>query len=128
MRKVLLVEDDKKFRVLFKRLLEKRFDLSVIEADDGVKGLELFAKEQPRLIFADIEMPNMNGFEFIEKIRSINQDIPIIVITNHNEKEYVNKILDKRLCDYVLKTEFVIYLGERMSAIMKRNNRILNAK
>lgn len=128
MRKVLLVEDDKKFRLLFRRLLEKRFDLNVIEAEDGVRGLELYQNEKPQMIFVDIEMPNMNGDEFIDKIRNVDSEIPIIVLTNHNEKDFVKSILDKGVCDYVLKTEFVIYLGERVSDIIKRNKRTLLSK
>jgi len=128
MRNVLLVEDDKKFRLLFRRLLEKRFDMNVIEAEDGIKGIEIYIREQPRMIFVDIEMPNMNGFEFVDKIKEINKEVPIIVLTNHNEKDYVKQILEKGVCDYVLKTEFVIYLGERISNIIKRNKGILLSK
>ena len=123
MKRVLLIEDDKSFRLLLKRLLEKKFDSKVYEAEDGASGLISFEKEKPHLVFLDIEMPNMNGLQFLEKIKNRTRPVVIVVMTNHDEKEYVEKIIQLGVEDYLLKTKFVTQLYERIEVLLKKIKR-----
>ncbi len=79
---VLLVEDDLKTREMLRRQLEKE-NLSVIEADNGREALEAISAHNPGLIISDLMMPNMDGFELIDRLRLQKewQSIPTIVLT-----------------------------------------------
>lgn len=79
---VLIVEDDTGMREMLRRRLEKEA-WTVIEAENGRVGLERMAERQPDLILLDLMMPEMDGFEFLDKIRQQDawRSIPVIVIT-----------------------------------------------
>lgn len=121
MRKVLIIEDDYKFRILLRRLLEKKFHLEVFEAEDGAAGLELYKKESPRMIFLDISMPNMNGIECLAKIRELDQTTAVVVMTCMNNKECVQAMIGMGVSDYVVKTDFVMSLSDRLYDIIEKN-------
>lgn len=120
MNKILIVEDDSRFRALLKRLLEKKFHLIVYEAENGIKGLDLYKREAPKVIFLDISMPLMNGIEFLEKLRAFDKEVPVIIMTCLSEKEYVQKMLELGISDYLLKTDFVIHLSDRIGEILRK--------
>jgi len=81
----LYVEDDEITREMASRMLSKYFK-AVNSACDGREGLSKFNAEMPDLIITDLSMPEMSGFEMIEKIRSINPSIPIIVTTAYRSE------------------------------------------
>ena len=82
---VLLVEDDGGTRELLRRELERE-GLEVVEAENGRVGLERVAEIAPRLILLDLIMPEMDGFEFVEKLRQNPawMSIPVVVVTGKN--------------------------------------------
>jgi len=120
MRKALIVDDDDRFRSLIKRLLIKYFHCKVFEATDGEKGLELFLAETPHIVFLDLDMPKVNGFQFLEKVNPLNTSVQIVVLTNTDDKECVQKILSFGIDDYILKTKFVTMLKERLEFSIKK--------
>jgi signal transduction histidine kinase/DNA-binding response OmpR family regulator len=81
-RAILLVEDDGATRELMRRLLEQE-GWDVTEAENGRVGLECVEEESPGLIFLDLMMPEMDGFEFLEALRKRPEwrSIPVIVVT-----------------------------------------------
>lgn len=82
---VLVVEDDPTTRDLLRSSLERE-DFSVIEACDGVAGLEILASIRPAMILLDLMMPKLDGFEFARHVRNHPEwrDIPIVVMTAKN--------------------------------------------
>jgi two-component system response regulator (stage 0 sporulation protein F) len=84
MKKILVVEDEKTIKCLYKeKLIDEGYE--VITAGDSTAGYELFKKENPDLITIDLKMPNMKGMELLDKIRRENKDIPIIIYSAYNE-------------------------------------------
>ena len=79
---ILIVEDDKITREMLKKSLETNH-FKVIEAVNGKEGLEKVQNGKPGLILLDLMMPEMDGFEFAEKLRENKDwlDIPVVVIT-----------------------------------------------
>ena len=126
LKKTLLVEDDNRFRALLKRLLEKKFHMIVFEADNGIKGFELFKREISNLdiIFLDIAMPFMNGIELLEKIREEDKNIPVIVMTCMCDKDSVQRMIELGVTEYILKTEFVTHLSDRIETILSTAVRV----
>ncbi len=81
-KRVLIVEDEPDTRrVLSVRLQAERFD--VLEAEDGLAGVDLAAKEQPDIILMDIMMPRMDGVEAYQALKAdpTTQKIPVIFVT-----------------------------------------------
>jgi len=119
MRKILIVDDDNKLRILLRRLLEKKFRMQVFDAENGIEGIEIYKKESPDLIFLDISMPYMNGIEYLVKLRQEYEDIttPVVVLTNLSNKEAVEKLVKLGITDYVIKADFVIGLSDRINDI-----------
>ncbi len=81
---VLYVEDDNMTRLELSKYLKRRFRV-VHEAENGLKGLELYGKYNPDIVIADIEMPEMSGVLMAEKIMEINRNQPIIITTGYND-------------------------------------------
>jgi len=79
---ILVVEDDSTTREMFRRILEKE-GWEVAEADNGRAALKQLALTPPNLILLDLMLPEMDGFQLVSEIHSLNSDdpIPIIVIT-----------------------------------------------
>jgi CheY-like chemotaxis protein len=79
---ILVVDDDPDTRLLYREILEREFQ--VVEADDGVAGLEAMHRQPVDLVISDFHMPNMNGVQFIRAIRSDGtlKHVPIIVETS----------------------------------------------
>jgi signal transduction histidine kinase/CheY-like chemotaxis protein len=82
---VLVVEDDPPMRASMRRMLEKN-GCRVTEADNGKSALEKMVEERPSLIFLDLMMEVMDGFTFVEHVRTHSEwrSIPIVVVTAHD--------------------------------------------
>lgn len=73
------------------------------EAEDGERGLELALSLHPDLILVDIQMPFMNGLELIEKVKKLDLDCGIIVLSGYDEFSYAQKSIKNGVLDYLLK-------------------------
>lgn len=117
-RKILVVDDEKPIVDILRYNLEKD-GFSVIEANDGAKGLELALTQKPDLILLDIMLPKMDGFDVCKRVRE-KSDVPIIMITAREEE--VDKVLGLELGadDYITKPFSVRELMARVKANMRR--------
>ena len=101
---VIIADDHSMVREGLKQLLELDGDIVVIgEASDGVECLDLLEKNLPQALLLDINMPNMNGLEVLEKIKEKNLDTKVIILTVHNEVEYLLKAVEIGIDGYMLK-------------------------
>ncbi len=81
-KRILLVDDSRAVRQLLKFTLEKRMNLDIYEAENGVEAVNQLMDNDFDLIITDIRMPQMDGLSLIRKVRSeISIDIPIIVVS-----------------------------------------------
>ena len=80
MAKVLVVDDSSFQRKWIIRAL-KELGLEAIEAENGKEGLNKLKSEKPACITVDLNMPEMNGIEFLKNMKDQNKSIPVIVIT-----------------------------------------------
>lgn len=98
--KAIIVEDEHQSRELLELMLRKYNEISVVDScSTPVKAIESIKKHQPDLVFMDIEMPRMNGFELLQKLGDISFNI---VFTTAYNKYAVNAIKANAL-DYLLK-------------------------
>lgn len=84
---LLYVEDNETVRDVTLSFLEEYFD-EIIIAVDGEDGLLQFQNNKIDFIITDINMPKLNGIEMSKKIKSINQDLPILLLSAYNDTEY----------------------------------------
>jgi signal transduction histidine kinase/CheY-like chemotaxis protein/HPt (histidine-containing phosphotransfer) domain-containing protein len=99
---VLVAEDSKANQILIKSLLKKTgLDVTVVE--DGRKAVQAALTEQFSLIFMDMQMPNMNGYQAVQYLRKKDYGKPIIALTAHAMKGDDNKCLNAGCDDYISK-------------------------
>ena len=79
MQKILYVEDSPEARRLVQRLLSDRY--SILEAEDGLTGIEVTWAEEPALILIDINIPYLDGYEVATKLKSLRPEVPIVALT-----------------------------------------------
>ncbi len=102
--KVMITDDHSLIREGLKQLLELEGDFQVIvEACDGIEGMEKLKEQIPDVLLLDINMPRMNGLEVLQKIKDEKIDVKILVLTVHNEVEYLLKAVDIGINGYLLK-------------------------
>ena len=106
--KILLIEDDPFLLSMYSTKFEAE-GFVVLSADDGEKGLEVAKKEYSDIILLDILMPKMNGFEVLEKLKADERakNIPVILLTNLNQKDEIEKGLILGADDYLIKAHFM---------------------
>lgn len=101
---VMITDDHSMIREGLKQLLELEGEFEVIEeACDGVECIEKLKKVTPDVLLLDINMPNMNGLEVLQKINEMKFKVKVLVLTVHNEVEYLLKAVDIGVNGYLLK-------------------------
>ncbi|MEP2023324.1 MAG: response regulator [Reichenbachiella sp.] len=98
--KVLLVEDQTDMRAYVKNVLQ---EYKVLEAENGLKALEILEKEGIHYIVTDYMMPQMDGYELVKEIKSRNIDIPILMLTARADSEAKMRMLRLGIDDYLTK-------------------------
>ncbi len=100
----LYVEDEDEIKHIVVYLLKNLFGNMLI-ASNGLEGLEVFTqnKDKINLIITDINMPKMNGLDMCVKIREINSQIPIVITTAHNDKDFLHKAINVGISGFVTK-------------------------
>lgn len=113
--KVLIVEDEASLSKLLKDAIKEYF-YNVIVAKNGQEGLKKFKSVKPDIIITDIMMPIMDGIEMSMKIKEMNEDTPIIVLSAFSDKDKLLKAIDIGITKYFIKPfdpdEVIDYLNE----------------
>jgi DNA-binding response OmpR family regulator len=117
-RRILVVDDDVITRELVRGILQ-RAGHDVLEADDGRAGLrELYAKS-PDLVILDVDMPELDGWGTLERIRDLS-DLPVLVLTGHSAELERVRGLQAGADDYVVKPFGHQELAARVQALLRR--------
>ncbi len=118
-RKILTVDDSKTIRMIVTRAF-KGFDIDMHEAENGVEGLAVAARERPDLIILDYTMPIMDGFEMLTKLKSDPdlKTIPVVMLTAEAGRENVMKIARQGVRDYLIKPFKEDLIIERVGRII----------
>lgn len=102
--RVALADDHVFVRDGIKSLLENEVNIEVVgEATDGLEALKIVESFKPDLLILDIRMPNMTGIEVVEKLRSQNNLVKIVMLSMHESEEYVLKSIKAGADGYLLK-------------------------
>lgn len=101
--KLLYAEDEIETRKNITSYINDNYNLDIIEADDGTQAWERYLKHKPDILLTDLLMPNICGLELIEKIREVDSDIKIIVISAHSSQDKLLQAMKLNLIEYQIK-------------------------
>lgn len=127
--KILVVEDDDIVRENEVEYLQEYFE-NIYEAKDAIEALKIYEQIQPSIIITDIQMPKLNGLEFVQRIREKNDEVQIIVLTAFCDKEYLLKAIELKLVKYLVKPinekEFYKVLQTCVNNLQNKKSNIIN--
>ena len=130
-KRLLIVDDHPMMRTGLAQLIDSEGDLKVCaEADNAGQAINAVSRQKFDLALVDISLPDKNGLELIKDIRSMNPDLPILVVSMHDEMIYAERVLRAGARGYIMKQEggqkFLqairqvlagqVYVSEKMSA------------
>lgn len=134
MQNILIIDDELFFREFIADNLKKEGYTS-ITASGGAEGLGVLGKEKISVVLLDIVMPEMDGLATLDKIKEINPNIPVIMMTAHTDEELVLMALKKGAFDYLVKplyTEELLLSTKRAYdhhlLVMENENKIKQLK
>ena len=99
---ILIIDDEKSIRKTLNEILSFE-GYKIDEAADGEEGLKKFKEKNYDLVLCDIKMPKLDGIEFLERAKEINDGTPIIIISGHGNIETAVEAVKKGAFDYISK-------------------------
>ncbi len=123
MLKILLIDDEEGIRKLLSISLRSE-GYDVITAENGKHGIELFEQEAPSIVLTDIEMPEIDGIDVLRRIKKINPETEVIVITGYGDMKLAVKSLQLEASDFITKP----ISEEVLSVALKRAEEKLKIK
>ena len=100
--RLLYIEDDDVIRKQYAYVF-RNFFAEVIEACSALEGLEYFQTQSIQCIISDIVMDEMNGIEFIQEIRKLNQKIPVVILSSHPTQNFLLESIKLNLTSFLIK-------------------------
>lgn len=117
--KILVVDDDLELLRLIAFAL-RQAGYMVLEAQDGPQALAVFERERPDLVVLDVNLPRLNGFEVLKKIRAVSTGLPVMMLTVRTGEEDQVRGLDLGADDYLGKPFSPRTLLARVRALLRR--------
>ncbi len=118
--RIVLADDHSLFRQGLKAVLEGTGEFEVVgEASDGLELVRILNQVDPYLVILDISMPNLRGIETIPEIKKIHPEVKILVVTMHNDKEYLFQAISRGADGYFLKKDAGTELFSAIEKIRK---------
>jgi two-component system, chemotaxis family, chemotaxis protein CheY len=119
--KILVVDDFQTMRRIVKGVLKELGFTNIVEADNGVRALEVLKEEKVDFIVSDWNMPEMTGIELLKTVRASEQwkDLPFLMVTAEGKSEQVLEAVKNRVNNYVIKPFTPATLEEKIRKIFE---------
>jgi len=101
-RKILIVDDNPNMSTLLSDILEI-FDFEGCHADDGQEALERLSQESYDMVFTDLRMPVMDGYDLLDKIKTEHPSMPVVVVTGYAVGKGQDRALSKKADGFLYK-------------------------
>ena len=123
LQKALIVDDEMTNRLILRSLLNK-LDYQTIEAENGLQAIELFGEEQPGIVFMDVMMPEMDGYEATRLIKQMagQNFIPVIFLTAMTDEQSLKACIDAGGDDFLVKPYDRFLLQSKIQAMQRIAN------
>ena len=104
-KRILYIEDNPANMRLMEQIIARNADYQLIKANEPVLGLEMAEKESPDLVLLDINLPGMDGFEVLEKLKTnpVTEHLPVIAVTANAMKDNITQGVEAGFDDYLTK-------------------------
>jgi DNA-binding response OmpR family regulator len=99
---ILICEDNEDIRRVLSSCLNLLFE-NIYEADNGADGYKLYQEYKPKIIVTDIHMPQMDGIEFIKKVRESDEETQVIFLTSYTDVQTLLQATELKLLKYLVK-------------------------
>ncbi len=127
MAEILIIDDEKSIRKTLIEILSFE-GYKVDEATDGEDGLAKFKKKNYDLVLCDIKMPKLDGIEFLQKVTTINADVPVIMISGHGNIETAVEAVKLGAFDFISKPPDLNRLLITIRNALDKTTLVLEAK
>ncbi len=118
--RILLADDHTILREGIKVLLNRERDMEIVaEAEDGAQALEKVRTAKPDVVVMDISMPKIGGLEVTREITETFPDVKVVILTMHDNEEYLVQALKSGAKGYVLKEAAATDLAEAIRAVVR---------
>ena len=118
--KILLADDRYLIQETIKTILRDETEIEIIGiAKNGIEAIFLAQKLQPDIILLDIEMPKMNGIEATKHICQLLPNTKIIMLSSHNNQQYITEALEAGAASYLLKDSFISDLKQAIYSLAR---------
>ncbi|MEP6927307.1 MAG: sigma-54 dependent transcriptional regulator [Ginsengibacter sp.] len=124
---ILIIDDEKSIRKTLTEILSYE-GYKIDEAADGEEGLKKFKEKNYDLVLCDIKMPKLDGIEFLEKAKEINDEVPIIIISGHGNIETAVEAVKKGAYDYISKPPDLNRMLITLRNAMDKNSLVAETK
>ncbi|MGL5888422.1 MAG: response regulator, partial [Bacteroidia bacterium] len=84
-------------------LFLKEKGYNVVTANSGIEALELIAKQEFDIVFLDENMPGLSGLETLTRLKSMRNDLPVVMITKSEEENLMEDAIGSKIADYLIK-------------------------
>lgn len=117
--KVMLADDHILIREGIRQLLEYDSSIEVVgEASNGEQCLKMISEVKPQVLLLDINMPVKNGIEVLQEIRNKKIHVKVLILTVHNEIDYLLKAMDIGVDGYILKESDFLELKKAIDTVI----------
>jgi len=113
MKKLLIIDDDEMMLSALSYFFRGE-DYKVVTSPDGFQGIELFQKHKPDVVLVDLSMPSIHGLEVLDRIKNLDRDAKIVIITGYASSEVMQLSIDKGAFAFYDKTMDVEILREQV--------------
>jgi CheY-like chemotaxis protein len=100
---ILLVDDEPHIRKYVGLILKSLGSPALLEAANGREALEIYQREQPDLVLLDVNMPQMDGIETLKKLREIDPDCLVIMLTSLANRQTIDQAVELGAANYIRK-------------------------
>ena len=128
--RILITDDAPQTRLLVTRILQKMTKWEALEAEDGEQALEMIKKEKPDLLILDIMMPNMDGYELLQELKSTPSlsDIPVLIFTALKTPTSEQKVYELGADGFLVKPIEPKRMVEQIRKTLERKDFILSKR
>ena len=102
---VLIVDDHETFRSFARELLESEGFEVIGEAEDGTSGVEAVESLRPDLVVLDVQLPDLSGFEVLQRLRSDGVDTPVVLTSSRDASSYGDQVDTSGAVGFIPKAE-----------------------
>ena len=123
--KILVTDDSKMARKMVIKTLQEALDdknYEILEAQNGQESVDLYKEHNPNIVFMDLTMPVMDGFEALKRIKEFNENAKVVVISADIQKQAMDKVRELGALNFVKKPIDLKKMQQILNDVLRLRN------